>query len=135
MKNNVFQCHGESTDKQQFMKTVGVLGEHINKTFTYPQDVASICKSFVMKMLDVPSELSDEDYKKPGKRMIWENGVKTYMKRVDLLKSNTLAIYAIVWGQSSPTMQSKIQSLTDYEQKSSEGDCIWLLKEIQGITI
>jgi hypothetical protein len=25
MKGNVFQCHGEHTDKQQFIKTVGVL--------------------------------------------------------------------------------------------------------------
>jgi hypothetical protein len=33
MKRNVFQCHGKSTNKQQFLKTVGVLDEHINKTF------------------------------------------------------------------------------------------------------
>jgi hypothetical protein len=46
MKGNVFQCHGENIDKQQFLKTVGVLEEHINKTFVYPQDVASVCKSF-----------------------------------------------------------------------------------------
>ena len=36
MNNNVFQSHGENAD----------LGEHINKTFEYPQDVASMCKSF-----------------------------------------------------------------------------------------
>jgi hypothetical protein len=31
MKGNIFQCHGENINKQQFLKTVGVLGEHINK--------------------------------------------------------------------------------------------------------
>ena len=36
MKGNVFQSHGETNNKQQFMKTVGVLEEYINKTFTYP---------------------------------------------------------------------------------------------------
>jgi hypothetical protein len=40
MKGNVFQCHGEMNNKQQFLKTVGMLDEHINKKFTYPQDVA-----------------------------------------------------------------------------------------------
>ncbi len=45
MKGNVFQCHGESTNKQQFLKTVRVLDEHINKTFSYPQDIASICRT------------------------------------------------------------------------------------------
>jgi hypothetical protein len=41
INGHVFQCHGENTDKQQFMKTVGILGEYVNKTFTYPQDLAS----------------------------------------------------------------------------------------------
>ena len=31
-------------------------------------------------------------------------------------------------------MQSKLESLDNYEKKSNECDCIWLLKEIQGIT-
>ncbi len=86
MNGNVFQCHGENTEKQQFMKTVGVLEEHVNKTFTYPQDLASICKSFVITELVQPANLSKEEYEQDmGKKMIWETRMKTYMKRVDLL--------------------------------------------------
>jgi hypothetical protein len=66
--------------------------------------------------------------------MIWETSMKTYMKRVDLLESNNRAIYTIDWGQCSPMMQSKVESLDAFESKSSTCDCIWLLKEIQGIT-
>jgi hypothetical protein len=82
MNGNVFQCHGKSTDdKQQFLKTIGVLGEHINKTFTYPQDVSSVCTSFKIVSLVQPADLSEEDYKKMGKnKMIWEASIKTYMK-------------------------------------------------------
>jgi hypothetical protein len=135
MKGNVFQCHGENTDKQQFLKTVGVLEEHINKTFTYPQDVTSVCKSFEVVTLVQPANLSKEDYEKDmGKKMIWETSMKTYMKRVNLLESDTRAIYAIVWGQCSPMMQSKVESLDALERKSTSCDCIWLLREIQGIT-
>jgi hypothetical protein len=135
MNGNVFQCHGESTDKQQFLKTMGVLGEHVNKTFTYPQDVASVCKAFKIVALVQPPDLSEDDYKNSmGKKMIWETSMKTYMKRVDLLESNTRAIYAIVWGQCSPMMQSKLESLEDYEARSDTCDCIWLIQEIQGIT-
>jgi hypothetical protein len=103
MKGNIFQCHGEYMDKQQYLKTVGVLGEHINKTFTYPQDVASICKSFEIVPLVQPANLSKEEYEGDmGKKMIWETSMKTYMKRVDLMESNTRAIYAIVWGAMQP---------------------------------
>jgi hypothetical protein len=134
MNGNVFQCYGESTGKQQFLKTVGVLGEHITKTFTYPQDVASVRKSFKIMPLVQPAELSDDDYKKMGKKMIWEASMKTYRKRVVFLEGNTRAIYAIVWGHCSPMMQSKLESLENYEEKKSDKcDCIWLIQEIQGI--
>jgi hypothetical protein len=134
MEENVFQCFGESTDKQQFLKTVGVLSEHINKTFQYPQDVASVCKSFKLTTLVQPKDLSEEECKSMGKKLIWETKIKTYIKRVDEMVSNTRAIYAIVWGQCSPMMQSKLESLDSFSDKSEACDCIWLLKEIQGIT-
>ena len=136
MKGNVFQCHGEqSSDKQQFMKSIGVLDEYINKTFVYPQDVASVCKTFEVTPLVQPPNLSAEAYKNDmGAKMIWEASMKNYMKRVDLLESNTIAIYAIVWGQCSPMMQSKLESLDAFKTKSKICDCIWLMKEIQGIT-
>ena len=51
-----------------------------------------------------------------------------------MMKSNMRGIYAIVWGQCSPMMQSKLESLDHYSTKSIQCDCIWLLKEIQGIT-
>ena len=112
LKGNVFQCHGETTNKQQFLKTVGVLEEHINKTFTYPQDVASVCKNFKVTELEQPKNLTKEEYEGDmGKRMIWETAMKSYMKRIDMMESNLRGIYAIVWGQCSPMMQSKLESL------------------------
>jgi hypothetical protein len=135
MKETVFQCHGEHTDKQQFLKTGGVIEEHINKTFTYPQDVASICKTFAIVALVQPPNLTDEEYKTDiGKKMIWEETMKTFIKRINSQESNARAIYAIVWGQCSPMMQSKLESLDGYEARSDACDCACILKEIQGIT-
>jgi hypothetical protein len=66
--------------------------------------------------------------------MIWETSMKASMRRTEKMESNLRAIYAIVWGQSSPMMQSKLESLDEYEARSTDCDCVWLLKEIQGIT-
>jgi hypothetical protein len=135
MKGNVFQCHGETTNKQQFLKTVGVLDEHINKTFSYPQDIASVCKDFSLLALTQPANLTRKEYDEDmGKKMIWETNMKSYIKRTEMMESNVRAIYAIVWGQCSPMMQSKLESLDNYTKKNQECDCLWLLKEIQGIT-
>ena len=135
MKGNVFQCPGENTDKQQFLKTVGVLKEHIEKTFKFPQDVATICTTHEIGEVKMPATITKKEYEEDmSKKMLWEIDMKTYKKRVDELESNKRAIYAIVWGQSSPSMQSKLESLKDYARKSIECDCVWLLKEIMGIT-
>jgi hypothetical protein len=88
-----------------------VLEEHINKTFSYPQDVASVCKSFEIVQLVQPANLTKTEYDEDmGKKMIWETSMKNYMKRKDLMESNAIAIHAIVWGQCSPMMQSKLES-------------------------
>jgi hypothetical protein len=68
------------------------------------------------------------------RRMIWETTMKAYMRRTDKMESNLRAIYAIVWGKCSPIMQSKLESLDKYEARSTDCNCLWLLKEIQGIT-
>jgi hypothetical protein len=67
-------------------------GRAHQQTFTYLQDVASVCKSFKVVPLLQPADLSEDDYKKMGKKMIWEASMKTYMKQVNLLEGNTRAI-------------------------------------------
>jgi hypothetical protein len=47
------------------------------------------------------------------------------MKRTDLLESNTRIIYAIDWGQCSPMMGSKLESLDHFNTKSTVCDCAW----------
>lgn len=135
MKGNVFQCHGESLNKQQFLKTLGVLEEHINKTLKHSKDVMSICKTLEVVELTQPENLTKEEHDNDmGKRLMWELSIKTYMRRMDTMADNIITIYSIVWGQCSPMMQSKIASLDGYKAKSDESDCVWLIKEIQGIT-
>jgi hypothetical protein len=136
MKGHVYQCHSETIDKQQFLKTNSILEEHINKTFTFPADIAPVCKAgFVIPTIVQPPNLTEEEYKTDmGKKMIWEIEIKTFMKRRDMQESNKRAVYAIIWGQSSPMMQSKIESLDAHKIKSEACDCVWLLQEIQGVT-
>jgi hypothetical protein len=91
-----------------------VLGEHINKT--------SVCKNFKIVKLTQPVDLSKKDYEENmGKRMIWETTMKSFIKRTDLMESNVRGIYAVVWGQCSPMMQSKLESLGDYSSGREHG--------------
>lgn len=114
---------------------MSVLEEIVNKRFTYPQDVVSVYKSFTIISLIQPPNLSKKEYTEDmGKKMIWETLIKTYMKRLNLLEGNIRNIYTAIWGQCSSRMQSKLESLDQFEEEHNTCNCIWLVKEIQGIT-
>jgi hypothetical protein len=84
MKGNIFQCHGENTNKQQFFKMLCILEKYINKMFTYSQDIATVCKLFEIIPLTQPENLMKKEYEEDtGKKLIWETSMKTYMKRTD----------------------------------------------------
>jgi hypothetical protein len=135
MKGHVFQCHAEQASRQQFLKTVGVLGEYIDKKLDYPQDIASLCRSFEIKVLVKPDNLDKYVYENDmGAKYEWEKTLELYIKRKDKRESNLRAIFAVIWGQASPMMQSKLESLDEYAERSDECDCIWILRSIQGIT-
>jgi hypothetical protein len=134
MKGNVFQCHGETKDKQQFQKTLAVLAIHINKSFKESADVASVCESFTTNVLVRPPTPTDEELKDLGAKLEWENDMTYFSKRKTIMANNLRGIHGIVWGQCSLMMRSKVESMDHYREKNLKCDCIWLLKAIQAIT-
>jgi len=135
MNGHVFQCHGETTDKKQFLKTVQMLADHVNKTFDYPQDVISMCKPpYSLQAISLPREPTEAEMQVASKRFIWESEMKMYMNRKLKQESNRLALFSVIWGQCSPLMQAKLESLTMYQERRDGTDCRWLINEIQGIT-
>ena len=135
MNNHVFQCHGESPDKQQFTKTIEALSGYINKTMDFPKDVASICKNFTTDMIEEPKDLTVAEKESDTKKLIWKTKVQTYVRRIEAQEKNCQSIFAVIWGQCSNAMKNKLQSLREYESKSDSNDCVWILREIKAVTL
>lgn len=134
MNGHVFQCHNEAANASQFLKTIEALSEYINKNLNFPKDIASLCEDHSVSEIIEPKDLVNEEEKSKTKTLIWETKVKAYVKRCDEQEKNLRAIFSTVWGQCSTAMQSKLQSLDGYNEKKTECDCSWILKEIKGIT-
>jgi len=133
MNGHVFQCFNECEDKKQFLKTLEALGEYIAKKLKYPGDMASLTKDFVRPEIPKPTELEVSE----TNRLVianWEKKMSAYCTRTDYLDSNLKTAYAVIWGQCSEAMKAKLTSLDDFETKSHKSDCIWILKELKGIT-
>ena len=56
-------------------------------------------------------------------KMIRNEKLKIYAKKIDALEQNLIAMHTIIWGQASPTMQTKIKSVNDYEAKADTPAC------------
>ena len=67
--------------------------------------------------------------------MIWTEQVKQYVKRTATLTSNLAALHAVIWGQCSEAMQSRLKTLTDFAAKAEEDNCLWFLQQIRAITL
>jgi hypothetical protein len=129
MNGHVFQCFNKCEDKKHFMKTVEALGEYIAKKLNYPGDVVSLTKDFVKPEIPKPTELEVSETNRLV-IAIWEKKVSAYCTHTDYLNSNLKT----AWGQCSKAMKAKLTSLDDFEAKSHESDCVWILKESKGIT-
>jgi hypothetical protein len=100
MKDNVFQRHGENVDKQQFMKTVGILEEHINKTFSYLPSGRCISVQIIQDHCTFAASKLHERGIRTGhgkENVLGNTHEELHEAKVDLPESNTRAIYAIVW--------------------------------------
>jgi hypothetical protein len=133
MNGHVFQCFNECNDKTQFSKTVEAVGEYIAKKLKYPGNMDSLTKDLVLPTIPESEELDPEETNLLVKA-IWNKKVTSYCTRTNYLESNLKTAYAVILGQCSKAMKAKLTSLDDFKTKSHNIDCIWILKEIKGIT-
>jgi Zinc knuckle len=83
-------------------------------------------------VLVMPADIADTATKR--ELVIWEASLKSYARRQEELKSNLTTLYAVIWGQCSNAMRNKLRALDDFVSENQKNNCIWLLKEIKGVT-
>ena len=135
MKGHVFVTFEESQDKSKFIKALEQLAL-CNAKMPHAKDMSQLYRT--LKKPVIPSPPENPDTGPDGKpsalqQLLWTESAKAYTKRLKQLDDNLHATYAIVYGQCSKTMKSKLQSLTDYETMHERCDCPWLLNSIKSI--
>jgi hypothetical protein len=133
MNNHVFECCEERGDRTQFQKTVEALGEYAAKNLKFPEDLKTIFEDTITApTLTMPADIADTASK--TEQVIWEASLKSYARRKEELQSNLTTLYALIWGQCSDAMRNKLRALDDFPAENKKNNCIWLLKEIKGVT-
>jgi hypothetical protein len=113
MSGHVFGCYEERGDRTQFSKTLEALGEYAAKRLKHPEDL----KPMFEETMTTPSIAEPPDLPTTATKreeVIWEASLKSYSRRVEELRSNLTTLYAVIWGQCSEVMRTKLKALADF---------------------
>jgi hypothetical protein len=115
MNGHVFQCFNESTDLNQFEKTVEMLGEYAAKNFKHASDLELLIHDLSMPTVEQPAELDEKTATKADIK-VYDKELDIYVVRKTKLKDNVKALYAVAWGQCSDAMKAKIKTSDKYKE-------------------
>jgi hypothetical protein len=133
MNGHVFECYEERGDRTQFPKTLEALGEYAAKNLKHPEDLKSLFEeTMIVPTITEPEDLPVGHTKR--QEVIWEAGLKSYSRRLEEVRSNLTTLYAVIWGQCSEAMRTKIRALSNFAIGNRTNYCVWLLNEIKGVT-
>lgn len=132
MNGHVFQCYGETTEKNQFARTMEELDSYIGLHFKhYPSDIKTMVKLLSDVRIRTPVDYADGASKTVIR--IWEKEVDAYVRQKEVYASNKVALYSVVWGQCSEAMQTKVKTDPTYTSFHETSDSLLLIKTIKGI--
>jgi hypothetical protein len=134
MNGNVFECHEEQTDRRQYAKTLEALQGYVKKNLKFADDLAPL---FATTMTN-PAIVRPTNEGVPGDPtddMIFKEEIKEYVNRLRGMKDNMATIQAVLWGQCSESMKSKVKSIDGYDDRATANDCFWLLKQVKAVTL
>ena len=103
----------------------------MGRTYTIPGDIVSAIEHLriptLVRPADPPSNAGRTDIR------IWEEEVKLFVRRQNILQSNVQSVYAVVWGQCSEGIREKIKSHAHYQTTAQSRNGIALLVIIRNI--
>jgi hypothetical protein len=135
MNGHVFECFNEGTKQGQFTKTLEALGEYMAKNIKIPGVMMCLTENLTAPKVAIPAAFTKDPDKEVLAYALWKEEVADYSKRTGIIKQNMKAIFVVIWGQCSESLKDKVKSLTDYINRLTDGDCVWLLKQIKAIML
>ena len=90
-------------------------------------------KATIIEKDQKPKELSDEAKQSTVDVEIHKEEIKDYVKDLKLLKANLKKVYGIIYGNCTESVQTMIETDSEYNEKSKKIDHGWLLEKVKTI--
>ena len=132
MNGQIFQTVEESKDATQYNKTVEALERYAFKNYTV--DLSSLFQRDDPEkpQIDMPTKPTDAEVNaNPTKKDIYELQLKEYIKEGKALKVALKSMWAVIWGQCSTSIRTKLEKRKNIKDLKKNADVVELLKLIQ----
>ena len=131
MNGHLFQTIDISKEATQYVKTVEALEHFAFKT--YRVDLSSIFRRDDLELpsIEIPEKPSKEEINEnPAVEDIYQLKLKEFVKDKKTLKVALKSIFAIIWGQCSTSIQTKLEKKKNIQDVKNRGDIVQLLLHI-----
>jgi hypothetical protein len=124
---------GHAKFAAKYQKTVEAIANHIQKDYKGGPEIAKALRDLSLTVIDIPNYPTGiSGTVDPGTISLWQEDVKEVKRKIALLEENKKHAYALIIGQCSPELVSKIRGSDLYAQADTDQDAVQLLLIIWG---
>jgi hypothetical protein len=112
----------------QFAETVKAIANYAGQEYIHGGDIRYMIEN--LEDFDLPPPEDPPANANQYAIKSWKKQLDLYWKRRSIYEDNKMKLYSLIWGQSSKTTQSKLETHQDFQQCKSSYESLKLLKII-----
>jgi hypothetical protein len=110
----------------QYAETIKVIADYVGQEYTHGGDIRFMIENLqnynFVRPADLPVGVSQYEIES------WKKQLDMYWKRRGIYIDNKMKLFSLIWGQSSKTTQSKVETYLNFVACKNEYDSLGLLK-------
>ena len=121
---------GNTKYAANYKKTVDTIANYIQREYKGGVDIAKAIKELSLPSLQIPGfpkARTGETVVGPGDIYLWQQDATAVKKQIVQLEENKKRVYALVIGQCSSDLDSKLQGSAAFVQAKADQDIVQLL--------
>ena len=131
LKGQIFDLVG-ARSADLFIKSKKALANYVGQTYQHSGDIHRAIETLSLPIIPTPTAPVGDPIP-PLVAAIFGEQVKEYVKPHSRLHENIKRLWALVWGQCSDTIRTRLQSLETYEDMRAASDGLQLLIAIKDL--
>ena len=131
LKGQIFDLVG-ARSADLFIKSKKALANYVGRTYQHSGDIRHTIETLTLPTIPTPTAPIGDPIP-PLLAAIFSEQVKEYVTQTSRLQENIKCLWALVWGQCSDTIRTRIQALDMYEDMHAASDGLQLLIAIKDL--